>query len=308
MKKTKAIAMIVVFIMLVSTILNCVAIGSVNAEETVKVTRDVYSNNGSMDFLFTGLNLDITHEYEFGLTKTKAQEVEKWFAITVYTETTATVDVATTTKELRKVINATDTGYITIKDKTENIIVLEPYAVDLKTPFLQVSNYKVIPNGKQLDSLASNNIQIALRNAGNSVAYYQYEKITDTAVINKYKELKANSENYLELQSLLKQDAPNSGWQTWGYWNGYDSFTGMNGYGYTERNVSVPDTGLYYMWLYFSGDNLKPLYGCILVDNLEDESDETKNNEESQETIKLDPNNLIDYPTFVFGAERNNYN
>ena len=62
------------------------------------------------------------------------------------------------------------------------------------------------------------------------------------------------------------------------------------------------------MWLYFSGDNLKPLYGCILVDNLEDESDETKNNEESQETIKLDPNNLIDYPMFVFGAERNNYN
>lgn len=308
MKKTKVIAMIVVLIMLVSTILNCVLIGSVNADETVKVTRDIYSNNGSMDFLFTGLNLDITHEYEFGLTKTIAQEVEKWFGITVYTETTATVNVTTTTTELRNVINATDTGYITIKDKTENTIVLEPYAVDLKTPFLQVSNYTVIPNGKQLDSLASNSIQIALRCASNSEAYYQYEKITDTAVINKYKELKANSGDYLELQSLLKQTAPTANWQTWGFWNGYDSFSGMNGYGYTQRNVSVPDTGLYYMWLYFSGNNLKPVYGCILVDNLKDESDETKNNEESQETIKLDPNNLIDYPMFVFGAERNNYN
>ena len=42
----------------------------------------------------------------------------------------------------------------------------------------------------------------------------------------------------------------------------------MNGYGYTEINVSVPDSGLYYMWLYFSGNNLKNVYGYILVDNL----------------------------------------
>ena len=73
----------------------------------------------------------------------------------------------------------------------------------------------------------------------------------------------------MELESLLKTTAPISNWNTWGYWNGYDSFTGMNGYGYTQRNVSVPDSGLYYMWVYFSGNGLKNVYGYILVDNLQ---------------------------------------
>ena len=45
--------------------------------------------------------------------------------------------------------------------------------------------------------------------------------------------------------------------------------TGMEGYGHTQRNISVPESGLYYMWVYFSGDNIKNVYGYILVDNLE---------------------------------------
>ncbi len=235
-------------------------------EMTVNVSRSVYSNNGSMKFSFTGLNLDTTHEYEFGLTKTKAAPVENWYLITEYTETTAVIDVATTTKDLRNVINAVDTGYVTIKDKTADTTALQPYAVDLKLPFLNVSNYTVIPNGKNLNDA---HIQIALRCASNSTAYYQYEKITDEAIINKYKEVKAANGDYMQLQSMLKETVPSSNWKTWGYWNGYDSFKGMNGFGYTQKNVSVPDTGLYYMWLYFSGNNIKPLYGVILVDNLE---------------------------------------
>ena len=258
MKKTKAIAIVAVLAILVTVIFNCIIVNSVNADNKVTVTRDVYSNNGSMKFVFKGLSLDTTHEYEFGLTKTIAQEVEKWFAITVYTETSATVDISTTTTELKKIINSTDTGYITIKDKTKDSIVLQPTAVNLKTPFLQVSNYTVIPNGKDL---YHSYIEIALRKSGS--AYYQYEKITDTTVINKFKELKASNRDYLELQDMLKQVAPISNWQKWEHWNQY------SGQGYTQSKVSVPDNGLYYMWLYFSGDNLKPFYGCILVDNLE---------------------------------------
>ena len=91
----------------------------VNAAD-VSVTRNIYSNNGSMKFEFKGLTLDKTHEYEFGLTKTVAAEVVTWHLITEYTETTAVVDVTTTTKDLRDVINVVDTGYITIKDKTIN--------------------------------------------------------------------------------------------------------------------------------------------------------------------------------------------
>lgn len=261
MSKVKSFIIILLIVVLSFLIPNV-------SNAAVNVTRNVYSNNGSMKFNFTGLTLDTSHEYEFGLTKTTAATIETWHLITEYTETTATVDVMTTAKDLREVINAVDTGYITIKDKNTDTVVLEPTAVDLKTPFLSLTNYTVIPNGKDLDT-SGTNIQIALRCALNSKAYYQYEKITDTAVINKYKELKANNGDYLELQSLLKQTAPTANWKTWEYWNGYDSFTGMNGFGYPEINVSVPDSGLYYMWIYLSGNNLKNVYGYILVDNLE---------------------------------------
>ena len=51
----------------------------------ITVTRNVYSNNCSMKFEFKGLTLDKTHEYEFGLTKTQATDVETWHLITEYT-------------------------------------------------------------------------------------------------------------------------------------------------------------------------------------------------------------------------------
>lgn len=254
------------------TIISIIAImmipGIVNAESKVTVTRNIYSNLGSMKFTFKGLKLDMTHEYLFGLTKTVAEEIKSWFSITEYTESNAVVDVTTTTRELRNVINAVDKGYITIKDKTTDTIVLKPYGVDLKIPFLRVTNYTVIPNGKEFDP-SGERVQLAIRNAHNSNIYYQYEKITDENIIKKYKEIKKANGDFLELENLLKTVPPESNWTEWALWSGHDFQTGMNGYGYPERRVSVPDSGLYYMWVYNSGNNLKNIYGYILVDNLQ---------------------------------------
>ena len=260
MKKVKGLIM-VLFVMIILFIIPNVSKGAVN------VTRNIYSNNGSMKFEFTGITLDKTHLYEFGMAKLEASEIEKWYDITEYTENTATVNVTTTTPELRDVINAVDTGYITIRDKADESIVVNKYNVDLKIPYLQLTNYTVVPNGKVLDGSTDNNIQIALRNAYNSKAYYQYEKITDTNIINKYKEIKGKNGDFSSLQSILKTTVPTSNWQLWGYWNGHSS-SGMEGYGYPTRTVSAPSSGLYYMWVYFSGNNLKNVYGYILVDNL----------------------------------------
>lgn len=263
MSKTKYL-----IIALISMLLLIMPI-TVNATD-VTVSRNIYSNNGSMKFTFNGLTLDTQHEYEFGLTKTASTQVETWHLITDLSETSATIDIMTTSKDLREVINAVDTGFVTIKDKTEDTVILEPYGVDLKTPYLRLANYTVIPNGKQFGSSESEGINIALRNANNSKAYYQYEKITNEAIVKKYKEIKNNGGDYLQLESMLKTTAPASNWSSWNYWNNHD-LTGMNGYGYTERNISAPDTGLYYMWIYFSGNNIKPVYGYILVDNLQPE-------------------------------------
>ena len=261
MRKTK----ILLAIILVSIVLLIIPNAS-NA--AVEVTRNVYSNNGSMKFNFTGLTLDTTKEYEFGITKTSAAEVETWHLITEYTENTATVDIVMNTEDLRNIVDTTDTAYIRIREKSADTLVLEPYAVDVKTPFLKVTNFTVMNNGKEWASLPDNELmQVALRNANNSKAYYQYEKITDENIISKYKEIKSANGNFEELQSLLKTTAPTSGWNSWLYWNGHGSRK-TSGFGYTQKTIQAPDTGLYYMWVYFSGDNLKDVYGYVLVDNL----------------------------------------
>lgn len=262
MLKTKRLIIALMLLLAVLLIPNMV-----NA--AVDVERNVYSMDGSMKFTFSGLTIDMTHEYEYGITKTSAEQVENWYTVTESTSTTVTANIMTGTNEIRKVINAVDTGYITIKDKTTDTTIVESYAVDLKLPFLMVTNYEVITNGKKLDSDGSN-INVPLRNASNSQAYYKYEKITDQNLINKYKEIKTNGGDYTSLESMLKTNAPTSGYSTWAYWNGHGS-DGRNGFGYISRTVSAPDTGLYYLWVYFSGESIKNLYGCIIVDNLQPE-------------------------------------
>lgn len=233
----------------------------------ITVERNFYSNDGSMKFNFSGLSLDKTHEYEFGLTRITAETVGTWFVITDYTESTAIVDIKSNTKALREVVDATDTGYITIRDKTKNTVILQPYEVDLKVPFFLVTNYTVIPNGKEFSAGYSTGINVPLRNASNSKAYYQYEKITDENVISKYKEIKAKNGDIMELSDLLKTSAPKSNWSSWSFFNAYGIYS--VGEGYPQKTISVPDSGLYYMWLYFSGNNIKSVYGYILVDNLQ---------------------------------------
>ncbi len=238
-----------------------------SADAATLSSRDVYSNNGSMNFYFEDLTLDMTHEYEFGFTTTQVAEVTDWHLITEYTESTATVNINTGTTDLRNVFNASDTGYIRIKDVTTDEIVMEPYKVDLKMPYLKVANETVLNNGEEFDTFV-NPLHIPLRNKRSSSAYFQYEKITDQNLIERYKEIKENGGDYNELEGLIKTAVPTSGWTSWKYWNVYDS-NGMNGEGYPENPISVPDSGLYYMWIYFTGNNIKDIYGVILVDNLQ---------------------------------------
>lgn len=225
-------------------------------------TREVYSYNGSMNFYFTGLELDTTHEYEFGLTKTSAEQVTEWYTITTYTATTATININTATDEIKDVVNAVNTGYITIKDKTEDTVVLQPYAVDLTIPYLRVTNYQVVENGHEF-SATDDSVDIPLR-TGKAQAYYQYEEITDTDLIEKYKKIEENDGNIFELEGMLKT-APKSNWKQWEYLNP------VWGKGYPQRTIKAPDEGLYYLWVYFTEANMKDLYGCILVDNLQPE-------------------------------------
>ena len=263
MKKTKEL-MIALIIGLILFILPNISQAAVN------VTKNVYSNNGSAKYQFTGLELNTSHDYEFGVTKTESEEVTKWHLITEKDATSVTIDLTGGTTEFADIIRAVTTGYVTIRDKNEpTTIVVNHHAIDLSIPYLNISNYSVINNGKEFGLNKDNGIQINFWKAGNSQAYYQYEKITDQNVINKYKEIKSKNGNYNELQSLLKTQAPTSNWNSWKYWNGY--MDSDPGYGYPQSPISVPDSGLYYMWIYIAGNNIRNLYGYILVDNLQPE-------------------------------------
>ena len=236
----------------------------VNAEN-VTVTREIVSNVG-MRFTFKGLTLDETKEYEFGLKSTKAASIEKWHKITEYTTNSAVLNVNYTTSDLKKVIDVTDNGYITIRESDSEKTIIENYEVDLKMPLLRVSDHSSIKNGQELST--SNTINVFIRNADNSSAYYQYEKITDQDLINKYKKIKKENGDFTTLENSIASKPKTSNWKEFRYWNGY---IGTTGHGYPESPISAPDSGLYYMWLYFSGNNIKDVYGCIFVDNLEDE-------------------------------------
>lgn len=261
MKKTKFLIMsllIGVMLLLIPNISN----------GAVEVKKERYANNGSAKYYFSGLELDTTHEYEFGFTKTAATAVKKWHLITTYTETTATIDITASSTEYTGIIVAVDTGYITIKDKTTDTVVLQPFAIDLSIPYLNITNYTVLNNGYTFDS-DDKEIQVNFWNANNSKAFYQYEKITDENIIKKYKEIKDANGDFNDLQSILKTDAPSTNWNAWDYWNGY-GFSNTEGHGYPKKTISVPDSGLYYMWIYLAGESdMRNLYGYILVDNLQ---------------------------------------
>lgn len=272
MRKTNVI-LVLFLILLLILVPNVVKAEGEETEPTIEVVKNVYSNDGSMKFEFKGLTLIEGHDYAYGFTKLATDTVATWTDITVKTANSVTIDLSTGVSAVREIMNATDTGYITIKDKSseETAEALVPAcAVDLKMPYLRVTNSTVLSNGKEFTSAQANCIQVALRNDHNSIAKYQYEKVTDTALINKYKEIKTANGNYNELESMIKSEVPTNEWLNWTYFNG-SSLDGMNGFGYPINKISAPDTGLYYLWVYFQGKSadLKPLYGVILVDNLE---------------------------------------
>ena len=252
MKRTKCLLLIILLALVALVFIP----NTSNA--AVSVERILLTNDGSMKFKFSGLNLDTTHEYVFGFEKTSAIESTKWYAITDFTATTATVNITTDSAHYA-VFTAGDKGYITIKDKTSDTIVEKAHEVDLKLPYLNVTNFKVVNNGRKFELY-----EVKTPSIYSGDAYYQYEKITDQNVISKYKEIKKLGSDMSQIQSLLKTEIPSdSNWKKWRTKIGYD--------GSPVDKVDVNESGLYYLWVYIQKANVKDIYGYILVDNLEEE-------------------------------------
>lgn len=265
MKKVKSSVML-----LLVGVLLCLIPNVVKAD--TKVTRTVLTGGKSMKFEISGLSLSADKQYEYNFSGTKSETEEaSWTDVVNPTTTSVSITINAENDRTNKIINKSDKGYISIREKETNTIIESYKEVDLKVPYMEVTDKQVLINGKKLNTTSDKAINVPIRNKKVSTAYYKYEKITDTALINKYKEIKEKSGNYLELASMInKQPKVDSSWQQWSYFNEY-SIDGLDGYGYTQETISAPDTGLYYMWVGFQGDGIKDVYGVILVDNLTDE-------------------------------------
>lgn len=257
MKKTKYLLLIMLFALIALVFIPNTSNAAVSAERTL------LTNDGNMKFKFSGLTLDTTHEYQFGIEKTSIAEVAKWFKITEFTATTATVNINMNESKQEAVFSAGDKGYITIKDLTSGSVIVKSYEVNLKIPYLRLTNFSVVNNGRKF---GTNEVRIAARYDSSPTAYYQYEKITDQNVINKYKEIKGG--DIYQLENLLKTTLPSD--SNWKKWNKSYTIYGVSLSGQPVTTVSVPENGLYYLWVYVQPTNAKSLYGYILVDNLEE--------------------------------------
>lgn len=221
----------------------------------VEYTRFIEGNNGSITLNLTGLTLDDsaitlpdgqTTRYSFALVS-KGVTPTKWFGLMNYTTSTAEVVLNSQTAEIRNVMKVTDTGYLYIRDNSNSSNVVDALEVDLKLPYLQAIDYEKNTNGNY-----DINGQYGY---GNNVGsrYYQFVKVTDKTLIEKYLNVKNNNGQITDLKSVLPE-VPKTG---------YASLSG-----YSLLYTSDYESGLYLIWVKLTGDSCKDIYGCIIHDGL----------------------------------------
>ena len=240
-----------------------------NATDGVTVKMEFVGLDATMNFEFSGLTLNKDNKkYEWGFTELKNDEITEWYDLADFTNNKANVIIDPKIDSIANIVNKSDRGFVTIREKGSNI-VMEPREVDLRIPSLELTDKPIINNGDKFSADREKCISLKLNDTFN--LSYQFEKVTDSNVINKYRELKnisANREDIVNsLEKIIKKTPSSSGWIDWNYQNG--AYYHRDGrYGYPIGEIKVNDDGLYYMWIKAYKSGLKTIYGVSLIDNL----------------------------------------
>ena len=241
-----------------------------NATDGVTVKREFVDSDATMNFEFSGLTLNKDNKkYEWGFTELKNDEITKWYDLTDFTNNKANVIIDPKIDSIAIIVNKSDRGFVTIREKGSNI-VMEPREVDLRIPLLELTDKPIINNGDKFETNGDKAINLKLNDSFN--LSYQLEKVTDSNVINKYRELKninASKKDIINsLEKIIKKTPSSTGWIDWHYQNGGYYYNGDGRYGYPIGEIKVNDDGLYYMWIKAYKSGLKTVYGVSLIDNL----------------------------------------
>ena len=240
-----------------------------NATDGVTVKREFVGSDATMNVEFSGLTLNKDNKkYEWGFTELKNDEITKWYDLTDFTNNKANVIIDPKIDSIANIVNKSDRGFVTIREKGSNI-VMEPKEVDLRIPLLELTNKPIINNGDKFSAGREECISLKLNDTFN--LSYQFEKVTDSNLINKYRELKnisaSKNEIINSLEKIIIKNPSSSGWIDWDYQNGgYSHSDGR--FGFPIREIKVNDDGLYYMWIKAYKSGLKTVYGVSLIDNL----------------------------------------
>ena len=240
-----------------------------NATDGVTVKREFVGSDATMNFEFSGLILNKDNKkYEWGFTELKNDEITKWYDLADFTNNKANVIIDPKIDSIANIVNKSDSGFVTIREKGSNI-VMEPKEVDLKIPLLELTDKPIINNGDKFSISRENCISLKLHDTFN--LSYQFEKVTDSNLINKYRELKnisASKKDIINsLEKIIIKNPSSSSWTNWDYQTGGYSYRDTR-YGSPMDKIKVNDDGLYYMWIKAYKSGLKTVYGVSLIDNL----------------------------------------
>ena len=240
-----------------------------NATDGVTVKREFVGSDATMNFEFSGLTLNKDNKkYEWGFTELKNDEITKWYDLADFTNNKANVIIDPKIDSIANIVNKSDSGFVTIREKGSNII-MESKEVDLRIPLLELTDKPIINNGDRFFASREETISLRLNDMFN--LSYQFEKVTDSNVINKYRELKninASKKDIINsLEKIIMKNPSSNSWTNWNYQNGGYSHRDTR-FGSPMDKIKVNDDGLYYMWIKAYKSGLKTVYGVSLIDNL----------------------------------------
>ena len=240
-----------------------------NATDGVTVKREFVGSDATMNFEFSGLTLNKDNKkYEWGFTELKNDEITKWYDLADFTNNKANVIIDPKIDSIANIVNKSDSGFVTIREKGSNII-MESKEVDLRIPLLELTDKPIINNGDRFFASREETISLRLNDMFN--LSYQFEKVTDSNVINKYRELNNINDSKKDiinsLEKIIMKNPSSNSWTNWNYQNGGYSHRDTR-FGSPMDKIKVNDDGLYYMWIKAYKSGLKTVYGVSLIDNL----------------------------------------
>lgn len=246
MKKLRSL-MLILIIGIISFLIPTIVKAEVLDNSKISSSISRMSSDGSIKVNLEGLTLDTSKEYKFSLTKNQATEPSDWYNIITYTDKTAEINLTASTKVFKDVLSATETGYLYIKDASDDTLVVSKLPINLKLPYYDT-----------IDIIYKNKSSISIDRIYNlSKASWQAVKITDTNIINEYL---SNNREVSSILKLLPTTAPTSNWIEMTNYT-YDT------YSYDVHSYNL-DNGLYLIWVQMYGDNCRTVYGYTVYDAL----------------------------------------